>query len=105
MPDFLSVYSYQYVAIDDNDRVIGSIGYNSIKDTDEVWLHRLFVKYNLKRQGIGSALLETAEQYLRKQEKKIAKVHLGGKDWVESWTFYPKHGYVEYQERHMMKKL
>ena len=103
--DFLSVYSYQYVAIDDNDRVIGSIGYNSIKDTDEVWLHRLFVKYNLKRQGIGSALLETAEQYLRKQEKKIAKVHLGGKDWVESWTFYPKHGYVEYQERHMMKKL
>ena len=103
--NYLEVGDMFWLAIDDNDRVIGSIGYNSIKDTDEVWLHRLFVKYNLKRQGIGSALLETAEQYLRKQEKKIAKVHLGGKDWVESWTFYPKHGYVEYQERHMMKEL
>lgn len=103
--NYLEVGDIFWLAIDDNDRVIGSIGYNSIKDTDEVWLHRLFVKYNLKRQGIGSALLETAEQYLRKQEKKIAKVHLVGKDWVESWTFYPKHGYVEYQERHMMKKL
>ena len=103
--NYLEVGDIFWLAIDDNDRVIGSIGYNSIKDTDEVWLHRLFVKYNLKRQGIGSALLETAEQYLRKQEKKIAKVHLGGNDWVESWTFYPKHGYVEYQERHMMKKL
>ena len=103
--NYLEVGDMFWLAIDDNDRVIGSIGYNSIKDTDEVWLHRLFVKYNLKRQGIGSALLETAEQYLRKQEKKISKVHLGGKDWVESWTFYPKHGYVEYQERHMMKEL
>ena len=84
--NYLEVGDIFWLAIDDNDRVIGSIGYNSIKDTDEVWLHRLFVKYNLKRQGIGSALLETAEQYLRKQEKKIAKVHLGGKDWVESWT-------------------
>ena len=103
--NYLEVGDMFWLAIDDNDRVIGSIGYNSIKDTDEVWLHRLFVKYNLKRQGIGSALLETAEQYLRKQEKKIAKVHLGGKDWVESCTLYPKHGYVEYQERHMMKEL
>ena len=92
--NYLEVGDMFWLAIDDNDRVIGSIGYNSIKDTDEVWLHRLFVKYNLKRQGIGSALLETAEQYLRKQKKKIAKVHLGGKDWVESWTLYPKHGYV-----------
>lgn len=103
--NYLQVGDMFWLAIDDNDRVIGSIGYNSIKDTDEVWLHRLFVKYNLKRQGIGSALLETAEQYLRKQEKKIGRVHLGGKDWVESWTFYPKHGYVEYQERYMMKEL
>lgn len=44
---------YVWLAINEQDRVIGSIGYNSIRDTDEVWLHRLFVKYNLKRQGIG----------------------------------------------------
>lgn len=59
--NYLEVGDMFWLAIDDNDRVIGRIGYNSIKDTDEVWLHRLFVKYNLKRQGIGSALLETAE--------------------------------------------
>ena len=40
-----------WLATDDNNRVIGSIGYNSIKDTDEVWLYRLFVIYNLKSQG------------------------------------------------------
>lgn len=94
-----------WLAIDENDRVIGSIGYNSIQDTDEVWLHRLCVKYNLKRQGIGSALLETAEQYIRQQGKKVVKVHLGGKDWIESRAFYPKHGYVEYQDRYMRKGL
>ena len=94
-----------WLAVDDNDRVIGSIGYNSIKNTDEVWIHRLYVKYNLKRQGIGSTLLETAEQHLHKQGKKIARVHLGGKDWIESWSFYPKHGYVKYKERYMMKEL
>ena len=53
-----------WLAINEQDRVIGSIGYNSIRDTDEVWLHRLFVKCNLKRQGIGSALLEMAENYI-----------------------------------------
>ena len=94
-----------WLATDDNNRVIGSIGYNSIKDTDEVWLYRLCVIYNLKSQGVGSALLDAAEQFLRKQEKKIARVHRRGKDWTESWTFYHKHGYVEYRERYMMKEL
>lgn len=103
--NYLEVGDMFWLAIDDNDRVIGSIGYNSIKDTDEVWLYRLFVIYNLKSQGVGSALLDAAEQFLRKQEKKIARVHRRGKDWTESWTFYHKHGYVEYRERYMMKEL
>ncbi len=38
-----------WLAIDDNDRVVGCIGYNSIPDTCEVMLHRLYVKANLKR--------------------------------------------------------
>ena len=101
----LEVGDMFWLAIDDKDRVIGSIGYNSIKDTDEVWLHRLFVKYNLKRQGIGSALLETVEQYLRKKGKKFVKVHLGGEEFKESRLFYPKHGYVKYRERYMVKEL
>jgi len=53
-----------WIALDDNDRVIGSIGYNSIENSDGVVLHRLFVKANLKHQGIGTALLKTAEEYL-----------------------------------------
>ena len=46
-----------WIALDDNDRVIGSIGYNSIENSDDVVLHRLFVKANLKHQGIGTAFL------------------------------------------------
>lgn len=94
-----------WIAIDDNDRVIGSVGYSSIDDTDEVWLHRLFVKSTMKRQGIGSALLEIAEQYIKEQGKKMIRVHLGGEEWFESRAFYPKHGYVEYDERYMKKEL
>ena len=40
-----------WLALDENDRVIGSVGYRSIDGTDEVWLHRLFVKYNHKHEG------------------------------------------------------
>ncbi len=29
-----------WIAVDEQDRVIGSVGYNSIPDTSEIWLHR-----------------------------------------------------------------
>lgn len=94
-----------WLAINDDDRVVGSIGYNSIENTDEVWLHRLFVKSTMKRQGIGRALLEMAEQYIKELGKKSIKVHLGGEEWFESRVFYSKYGYVEYADRYMKKKL
>lgn len=103
--NYLDVGDMFWLAIDEQDRVSGSIGYNSIRNTDEVWLHRLFVKYNLKRQGIGSALLEMAENYIANQGKKVVRIHLGGEGFEESKIFYPKHGYVEYRERYMMKNL
>lgn len=103
--NYLDVGDMFWLAIDKQDRVIGSIGYNSIEDTNEVWLHRLYVKYNLKRQGIGSALLETAEDYIAKQGKGTIRIHLGGEGFEESRVFYPKHDYMEYQERYMMKNL
>lgn len=53
-----------WIALDENDRVIGSVGYSST-DNNEAVLHRLFVKYNLKHQGIGTALLKTAEEHLK----------------------------------------
>ena len=48
-----------WIALDDDDRVIGSVGYSSVENCDDVVLHRLFVKANLKHQGIGTALLKT----------------------------------------------
>ena len=95
-----------WIALDDNNRVIGSIGYNSTQNSDDVVLHRLFVKANLKHQGIGTILLKTAEDHLRAIGKKTVIVHLGNKeDFYESWQFYPKHGYVEYAPSYMKKNL
>ncbi len=94
-----------WIALDDSDRVIGCIGYNSIPGTTEVKLHRLYVKYDRKRQGIGTALLETAEAHIRNQGKTAVHVHLGGKEYFESHSFYPKHGYVEYKPSYMKKVL
>lgn len=94
-----------WIAIDENDRVIGSIGYNSVENSTEVWLHRLFVKYNLKHHGIGTKLLATAERHIAEQGKTCIHVHLGGKEWIESYHFYPKHGYVEYAPCYMKKNL
>ncbi len=95
-----------WIALDENDRVIGSIGYNTNENTDAVTLHRLFVKCNLKHQGIGTALLKTAENYIQLQGKRVIYVHLGDRaQWYESHAFYPKHGYIEYKENYMKKEL
>ena len=96
-----------FLAIDEGDRVVGCVGYSRIDDTDEAFLHRLFVKPGLKRRGIGSALLETAEEAMRSKGVRIARVHLGEprEMWFESYAFYPKHGYVEDGERYMRKAL
>ena len=94
-----------WLAIDANDRVIGCIGYRSIPDTTEVRLHRLYVKAARKRQGIGTCLLQTAEQYLRDCGKTAAYVHLGGKEYFASRCFYPKHRYRECGTDIMKKEL
>ena len=96
-----------WLALDETDRVVGCVGYSSVEDSTEVFLHRLFVKPELKRRGIGSALLETAESHLRATGKTAVCVHLGEPKemWFESYAFYPKHGYTEYAPRYMRKVL
>ena len=94
-----------WLAIDEHDRVIGCIGYNSIPGTTEVKLHRLYIKAARKRQGIGTRLLHTVELHLREQGKTAAHVHLGGKEYFESRSFYPKHGYYAYDGDMMKKEL
>ena len=96
-----------WIAVDDHDRVIGSIGYSRIADTTEAFLHRLYVKPSLKRTGIGSALLKTAETAMRNAGLTVSHVHLGSppEQWFESYAFYPKHGYEEYKPGYMKKTL
>ena len=94
-----------WLALDENNRVIGCVGYNAIPGTTEVKLHRFYVKAQRKRQGIGTQLLQTVEAYLREQGKTVAHVHMGGREYTESRSFYPKHGYREYAHRMMKKEL
>jgi len=94
-----------WIAVDENDRVIGSVGFNT-NDMNGATLHRLFVKYNLKHRGIGTALLKTAEEYIKQIGREIVYVTLGkGDEWFESRNFYKKHGYIEYSPNCMKKIL
>ncbi len=97
-----------WLAIDEADRVVGCVGYRSIENTTEIWLHRLFVKSNMKHKGIGTRLLYTVEDYAKKNGKTAVYVHLGQPKnvWFESYKFYPKNGYHTYygDTPYLMKK-
>ena len=96
-----------WIALNEDARVIGCIGYSRTEHPDEAFLHRLFVKPSMKRSGIGSALLHTAEDAMRDRGITVSLVHLGApaEQWFESYSFYPKHGYCEYEPRYMKKLL
>ena len=96
-----------WVAVNEDDRVIGCVGYSKTANPSEAFLHRLFVKPSKKRQGIGTALLQTAESAMKERGISVSLVHLGipKEQWFESYAFYPKHGYREYQPRYMRKNL
>lgn len=96
-----------WVAVDKDDRVIGCVGYSKTENSSEAFLHRLFVKASKKRSGIGTALLKTAEEYMRNKGITVSLVHLGEpkEQWFESYSFYPKHGYREFKPRYMKKNL
>lgn len=96
-----------WLALDDNDRVIGSVGYSKTNNPGEAFLHRLYVKPSLKHHGIGTELLKAAEDEMKQNGITTVLVHLGEpkEQWIESYSFYPKHGYVEYAPRYMKKVL
>ena len=96
-----------WVAINEEDRVIGCVGYSKTENPSEAFLHRLFVKASEKHKGIGYVLLQTAENAMREQGISVSLVHLGApkEQWFESYAFYPKNGYQEYQPRYMRKNL
>ncbi|MBQ9145775.1 MAG: GNAT family N-acetyltransferase [Clostridia bacterium] len=96
-----------WVAINEEDRVIGCIGFSKTENPSEAFLHRLYVKSSEKRKGIGAQLLLTAENSMRSQGISVSLVHLGSpmEQWFESYSFYPKHGYEEYKPGYMRKEL
>ena len=96
-----------WIAVDENDEVIGCLGYSRIESTNEAFLHRFYIKPSMKRKGIGTLLLKTAEKSMLESGIVISKVHLGEErdKWFESYSFYPKNGYVRYAPRYMKKDL
>ncbi len=92
-----------WIALDEFDRVIGCIG-TKIDENNQIFLSRLYIRFDCKRKGIGSQLLEIAEKYIKDQGYNEVHVHLG-KDYLESQIFYPKHGYIEYKELYMKKEI
>ena len=78
---------------------------NLLPDGEAV-IHRLYVKADLKRRGLGSQLLQVAEDFAKAHGRTVMKLHLGEKNsYFESRYFYPKHGYVEYRPDYMRKTL
>ena len=96
-----------WVAVDENDRVIGSIGYSRTENPSEAFLHRFYVKASEQHKGIGTSLLQTAEKEMRRHGIAVSLVHLGSpkEQWFASYAFYPKHGYREYKPGYMRKEL
>ena len=96
-----------WVAINEEDRVVGCIGYSKTENPEEAFLHRLFVKASEKHKGIGTQLLQTAENEMRKRGITASLVHLGEPkaQWFEFYALYPKNGYLEYKPRYMRKDL
>lgn len=92
-----------WIAIDEFDRVIGCIGTKE-DATGNLFLSHLYIRFDLKRHGIGSKLLEIAEKFAKDRGYKEIHVHLG-KEYLESHIFYPKHGYKEYKDLYMKKYL
>ncbi len=94
-----------WIALDESDRVIGCVGCNILPENEAV-LHRLYIKHNLKRQGIGTKLLSVAEKFAKDKGCKTMRVHLGDRDtYFESRQFYPKQGYKYISDDYMVKEL
>ena len=83
-----------WIALGENNRVIGCVGYETIKPL-EARIHRLYIKPELKRQGIGSALLETLVKYVKEKGYNKLSIHTGDEKYRESKLFYKEKGFIE----------
>lgn len=95
-----------YIALNDDNRVVGCVGYLREENASEAFLHRFYIKASEKRKGIGTALLKTVESDMKERGITVSKVHLGNIEYYyESYSFYPKNGYTLYAPSYMSKVL
>lgn len=92
-----------WIAVDDNDRVIGSIG-TKIVSQNEMWLKRLYVKSEMKRQGIGKNLYIKAEEFAIQNGIDTIYTRFSS-DYIEAQKFYPSIGFIETAPYEMVKYL
>lgn len=101
--NYISSGNRFWIAIDDNDRVIGTIGTKIISE-NEMWLKRLYVKSSMKRKGIGKMLYKKAEEFA--VEKGVNTIYTRfSPDYFEAQKFYPAMGFMETSPYEMMKRL
>ena len=102
---FFKNNGYFWLALNDEDRVIGCIGLLPQSEDSAVIKH-LFVMPEIKRNGIGTKLLLTLENYAKEKKIKELTLHLGNiKYYYESRYFYKSKGYIEYKPDYMKKIL
>lgn len=83
-----------WVAVGENNRVVGCVGYETIKP-QEARLHRLYVKPELKRQGVGTALLNVVAKHVKEKGYNKISIHTGDESYWESKLFYKTQGFEE----------
>jgi GNAT superfamily N-acetyltransferase len=96
-----------FLAVDDNDRVIGMLGTNTASPTD-MWLKRLYVKPGAKRKGVGSALLSAVEEFAVARGIEVLHTRFSD-DYTEAPRFYLSRGFADNGRseglRHMTKNI
>ena len=85
-------------------RVIGCVGYETI-NPGEARVHRLNVKPEFKRQGVGTALMQTLEKHIREKGYTKVSIHTGDDKYWESKLFYKAKGFVETQPNVLERDL
>ena len=78
--------------------------YETIKPK-EARIHRLYIKPELKRQGIGSALLNTLINYVKEKGYNKLSIHTGDERYYESKLFYKAKGFLETEPNILEKNI
>lgn len=93
-----------WIAVGENNRVVGCVGYETINPL-EARLHRLYVKPELKRQGVGAALLNVLIKHIKEKGYTKMSIHTGDEKYWESKLFYKAQGFVEVEPNILEKDI